>query len=285
MFTDLHLPSKEHYASLSDRLAITSRRHNSLKSPKVLFTRTSVYNKDNFFPIPSLDSTADLTSELSTDNDESDIEPDGAACALLPVAVRSRVTRPRFHISDGEDIDTKDRNLMSDHCVETITALSVLNVNNQKVLNSQISAEKRDENRDLVVKLSSFVSDTVSSNGLASIECSQSSPHKTQVLDCSETNIQSELTRELKPLTLCDNNSAVTDGAHLTDYSSFGDNSSVTNETSEKHVPRKSRLKERVAITDGSADYESDSITDTPLNKKVCLSSPDHRNMINVDCQ
>lgn len=55
-------------------------RSASMKSPKVLFTRTSP--KDNIFTVPSLNSSNDLTSELSTtdfdsDHDIDDIVPSG----------------------------------------------------------------------------------------------------------------------------------------------------------------------------------------------------------------
>lgn len=254
------------------RLALTSQRHFSLKSPKVLFTRTSVYNKDNFFPIPSLDSTADLTSELSTDN-ESDLETDGStSCQLMPVAVRSKVTRPRFDISDEEDGETKKTHLHQSNLQDASTILSGLKLDDD----SQTSPEMK----DLVSKLSSFISQTVTSNNLTSIECSQApstltadSP-KNHSVDNGHTKIQTKLTANADPIV--DSQSSQS-GIKLPSENSAQEisiknspqdstlNHCTTNGNGDSSGSRRSRLKERNSVIKDRPN----SIIDTPLNKKV----------------
>lgn len=62
-------------------LSISNLRSASLKSPKVLFTRTGV--KDNFFTVPSFNISSNLTSELSSIDCDSDTEADGEAISDL----------------------------------------------------------------------------------------------------------------------------------------------------------------------------------------------------------
>lgn len=91
-----------------------------LKSPKVLFTRTSVFSKDNFFPIPlaadtplsdAVKDSHDVFSDFSTDNDSDSDLP---------------MSKPRFELgcsesSPSKSIDASHRSQTNGNILTSIT--------------------------------------------------------------------------------------------------------------------------------------------------------------------
>lgn len=251
-----------------------------MKSPKVLFTRTSVYHKDNFFPIPSLDSTADLTSELSTDN-ESDIETDVIS---TPAAVRSKVLRPQFSFSDDED-ENKESDLLSG--VSRLKVNDSSRNNTHPNITSGSTNDSADSARDLMSKLNSFISEARTSN-LSSIQCDQTQI-STSINHLSSDSSSCNTSKVTETEDIGTTSNRLQNGSYDSTQSRgsqmFEDGNTQADEdetSSPSEIQRPSRIKSRDRLSNDCSESQSKPITDTPINKKVCTIGLCFAHMISV---